>query len=87
MASKTFRPLDLSKVKTYPVKKRFSKVRSSLLGKKVRKGQSVRALIRGLPDILAAQNFKAIARKIARTHRSRRTVLLGMGAQIGRAHV
>jgi deoxyhypusine synthase len=80
MASKTFHPLDFSKVKTYPVTKRFSKVQSSLLGKKIHKGESVRSLIRGLPDILAAQNLKAIARTIAQTHRSKRTVLLGMGA-------
>ena len=80
MPQKTFRPLNFSKVRTYPVKKRFSKVQSSLLGKKIRKGARVRSLIRGLPDILAAQNLKAIARKIAQAHRASKTVLLGMGA-------
>ncbi len=80
MLKKNFRPLDFSSVKTYPVKKRFSKVETSLLGRKVRKGARVRALIRGLPDILAARNLKMIARKIAQAHRTRKTVLLGMGA-------
>jgi hypothetical protein len=80
MPKKTFRPLNFSKVRTYPVKKRFSKVRSSLLGGTVKKGARVRSLIQGLPDILAAQNFKAITRKIARAHRANKTVLLGMGA-------
>ncbi len=80
MPKKTFRPLNFSKVRTYPVKKRFSKVQSSLLGKTVRKGARVRSLIQGLPDILAAQSLKAIARKIARVHRANKTVLLGMGA-------
>jgi len=80
MAKKTFRSLDLTKVRTYPLKKRFSKVRQSLLGKKVQKGARLRAFIRGLPDILAAQNLKEIARRIARAHRNDKTFLLGMGA-------
>ncbi len=80
MARKQFRPLDFSKVRTYPVTKRFSKVQSALLGKKVAKGATLRAFLRGLPDILAAQNLKAIARKIADCHRQNRTVMLGMGA-------
>ena len=80
MPKKTFRPLNFSKVRTYPVKKRFSKVQSLLLGKTVRKGARVRSLIQGLPNILAAQSLKAVARKIARVHRANKTVLLGMGA-------
>ncbi len=80
MAKKTFRSLDLTRVRTYPLKKRFSKVRQSLLGKKVQKGARLRAFIRGLPDILAAQNLKEIARRIARAHRNDKTILLGMGA-------
>ena len=80
MAQKTFRPLDFSKVRTYPVKKRYSKVQYSLLGKKVQKGAAVRSFIQGLPDILAAQNLKTVARKIARAHRAKNTILLGMGA-------
>ena len=80
MAKKSFPPLDFSKIRTYPIKKRFSKVRSSLLGRSVKKGGSVRAFLRGLPDILAAQDLRVIARKIADCKRRRKTVLLGMGA-------
>jgi deoxyhypusine synthase len=80
MLKKTFKPLDFSKVRTFSVKKRFSKVQTSLLGKKIKKGASVRSFLRGLPDILAAQNMTAIARKIADSKRSNKTVLLGMGA-------
>ena len=80
MPPKTFKPLDFSKVRTFPVKKRFSKVQTSLLGKRIKKGASVRSLLRGLPDILAAQNLMAIARKIADSKRKNKTVLLGMGA-------
>jgi deoxyhypusine synthase len=80
MPKKTFKPLDFTKVRTYPVRKRLSKVQTSLLGKKIKKGASARALLHGLPNILAAQNLKAIARKIADCHRENQTVLLGMGA-------
>jgi hypothetical protein len=80
MAKKHFKRLDFSKVKTYPIKKRFSKVETSLLGKKLHKGARVRSLIQGLPNILGAQNLKAIAQKIAHAHRANKTVLLGMGA-------
>jgi deoxyhypusine synthase len=80
MAKKTFRPLDFSKVRTYSVTRRFSKVQTSLLGKKVKKGANMRSFLRGLPDILAAQNLKEIARKIADCKRRNKTVLLGMGA-------
>ncbi len=80
MAKKNFRPLDFSKVRTYPIKKRFSKVQTSLLGKKVDKGARVRSFIHGLPDILAAQNLRTIARNIAQAHRANKTILLGMGA-------
>lgn len=80
MPKKRFRALDFSKVRTYPAKKRPSKVRSSLLGKRAEKGAYFRSFIQGLPDILAARNFKTIARKIASAHRTKRTILLGMGA-------
>jgi len=80
MPKKTFKPLNFSKVRTYPVTKRFSKVQTALLGKKVKKGASVRSFLRGLPDILAAQSLAAIARKIADSKRRSKTVLLGMGA-------
>ena len=80
MPRKFFKPLDFSKVRTYTVTKRLSKVQTSLLGKKIKKGASARVLIRGLPDLLAAANLKAIASKIADCHRKNQTVLLGMGA-------
>ena len=80
MPRKYFKSLDFSKVRTYPVTKRFSKVQTSLLGKKLTKGASVRAFLRGLPEILAARDLKEIARKIADCHRKNRTVVLGMGA-------
>lgn len=80
MSRKVFKPLDVSKVRTYPAKKRFSKVHTEALGKAIQQGNRFRSFLEGLPDILAAQDLKAIASKIAQTHTANRTVLLGMGA-------
>ncbi len=80
MKKKTFRSVNFSKVKTYPLKRRHSKVQKALLGKKIRKGARLRSFIHGLPDILAAQSLKQIARRTAQAHRGGKTVLLGMGA-------
>ena len=80
MANQIFKPLDFSKIRTYPIEKRPSKVQRSALGKTLKKGSRMRSFMRGLPDILAAENLKTIAKKIAETHRTNRTVLLGMGA-------
>src|SRR4026207_715144 len=80
MPKKLFKSLDFSKVKTYPAKKRLSKVQTAALGKVIQRGSRVRSCVEGLPDILAAQSLKAIAKKIAQTHTVNRTVLLGMGA-------
>src|SRR5918999_3740715 len=80
MSKKTFKPLDFSKVRTYPAKKRFSKVRTAALAKVIKRGSRVNSFIEGLPDILAAQDLRTIASKIAKSHNANRTVLLGMGA-------
>ncbi|HEY5544291.1 MAG TPA: hypothetical protein VIM04_13675 [Candidatus Binatia bacterium] len=80
MSYKRFKPLDFSKVRTYPVTKRFSKVEAGLLGKRIKKGATLRSFIGGLPEILAAHDLKTIARKLAECHRKNKTVLLGMGA-------
>lgn len=80
MARKTFKSLDFSGAKTYPLRRRFSKVDRSLLGKRLSKGARLRSFLEGLPDILAARSLRETARAIARAHRNKKTVLLGMGA-------
>jgi hypothetical protein len=82
MATKRFRPLDLSKIRTYPLEKRKSKVQSTLLSKRYDKGGTVDSFLRGLPDILAAKTLKEVARRIVEIHRRRKTVLFGMGAHV-----
>jgi hypothetical protein len=80
MAQKKFKSLDYSKVRTYPLRRRLSKVEKTLLGKTFQKGSRFNSFINGLPDILAARSLKEISRRIANAHRAKKTVLLGMGA-------
>jgi hypothetical protein len=80
MARKNFKALDFSSAKTYPLTRRFSKVDRSLLGKRLSKGGRLRSFLAGLPNILAARSLRETAHAIARAHRNKKTVLLGMGA-------
>ncbi len=73
-------PIDPTRVHTVPLGRRASKVAAAALGRPVRAGLSVRAFLAGLPDILAARELRDAADRIARALRSRKPVLLGMGA-------
>ncbi|MFI5394594.1 MAG: hypothetical protein ACHQ9S_03585 [Candidatus Binatia bacterium] len=73
-------PLDLSRVRTYPLRTRRSKVAKQLMATPPRKGMPLAGFLRGLPDILAARDFRAAAEAIATRHRSAKRIVLGMGA-------
>ena len=82
MAGRKFKAPDLSRVKTYPLRKRASKVRRGLLGRTCAADATVADFLNSLPDILAARTLRDTARRIASAHRRRKTVLLGMGAHV-----
>lgn len=74
------RPIDVAALNTYPLKRRHSKVKLSDLAATWRPGGTFKQFVRSLPDILAVQTLRAVARAIARAHRRRRPVIIGMGA-------
>jgi len=74
------KPLDLSRVRTYPLRTRRSIVAAKLLATPPQPGQRVTEFLAGLPDILAAKDLRAVAREIAARHRAGRRIVLGMGA-------
>lgn len=74
------KPIDLSKVRTYPLRTRRSIVRTPLIATPPRPGMRVRDFLRGLPDILAAKDLRSVAREIAVRHRAGKRIVLGMGA-------
>ncbi|MDH4226904.1 MAG: deoxyhypusine synthase family protein [Deltaproteobacteria bacterium] len=77
-----FKPLDLKKIRTYSVKKRRSKVSLSKKAAIYKGGCSFKEFLCTLPGILAASDLKAVVAAMARAHRDKRTIALGMGAHV-----
>ncbi|MDI6800956.1 MAG: deoxyhypusine synthase family protein [Thermodesulfovibrionales bacterium] len=75
-----YKPIDLTKLTTYSVKDRKSKVSSEKSALLHKKGGSFSDFIKGLPDFLAAKDLKAVANAIITARQNKRPVILGMGA-------
>jgi hypothetical protein len=75
-------PINVSDLKTYPLRKRHSKVRVSDFARPWRQGGSFGLFYRALPDILAVKTLRAVAGAIARAHRKGRPVIVGIGAHV-----
>lgn len=75
-------PINVSDLKTYPLKKRHSKVRVSDFATPWKHGRSFKTFYDGLPDILAVQSLRAVTRAIVKAHRKRRPVIVGIGAHV-----
>lgn len=73
-------PLDVSRLKTYPLSRRRSKVRLSDFGTPWHRGGSLHRFLATLPDLLAVKTFRAVVQAIVRAHRRGRPVIAGMGA-------
>jgi hypothetical protein len=77
---KKYRPVSLKKVRTYPIKKRKSKISLSAVAKPSVKGDSLKTFLDKLPGILAAGDFRRVVRDIVKAREKDRPVVLGMGA-------
>src|SRR5262245_30848528 len=83
MASRyTIAPLDLSKLETYPLASRKSKVSAQQIGKPAGKSGSFREFWEGLPDILAGRDLRDLVSRMRRARESERAVLWGLGAHV-----
>jgi len=72
--------IDLSKIKTYSLKSRQSKVRIDALAAPHAKGKPFSDFVASLPDILASKNLKDVAAAVVQARQDARPVMLGMGA-------
>ncbi len=81
MAEK-FKPIDLSKVRTYRLGERKSKVSSDDFAKPWQTGSSFQDFLDSLPDILAGRQLKAVITAIVNAQRGQHMVLFGMGAHV-----
>lgn len=79
---KKIEPIDLNRVKTYPLSKRKSKVSAVDFAKIWKKGASFQDFLDGLPNILAGNQIRTVISAVARAAREKKTILLGMGAHV-----
>jgi hypothetical protein len=77
-----YKPIDTSKIKTYSLKLRKSKVDSNLSAAPYRPGGSFKDFMRSMPGILAGESFRAVVSAVAGAKRAGRPVALGMGAHV-----
>jgi hypothetical protein len=72
--------IDTSGIKTYSIKGRKSKVRTSDFARPHRQGASFKDFFSSLPNILASGHFKDVVAAIVQARKDKRPVMLGMGA-------
>lgn len=76
------KPLDLTRVATYPLASRVSKVTVEEFGRPHRRGARLAAFVSSLPKILAAEQLRAVADGLVRGRARNRPLIWGMGAHV-----
>ena len=74
--------IDLSKIKTYSISKRKSKVKKKDFASPTGKGSSFAKFYDSLPDILAARDFKEVVSAIIRARHKNKPVIFMAGAHL-----
>ncbi len=77
-----FKPLDFDSVKTYELASRPSKVTIENFAKAVDEQDSLKNFLEKLPDILAVQSLREIARQIRRARDLEKPIVWGIGGHI-----
>jgi hypothetical protein len=77
---KRMKKIDVSKLKSYSLKDRESKVRIGDFSKPHKKGGTFLDFFSSLPGILASKHFKEVVEAIIEARKGNRPVMLGMGA-------
>ncbi|MGE5173957.1 MAG: hypothetical protein ACM3MD_09010 [Betaproteobacteria bacterium] len=72
--------IDTSKIKSYSIKGRESKVRINDFAKPHKKDETFKNFISSLPNILASKHFKEVVAAVVQARKDTRPVMLGMGA-------
>lgn len=82
MGNYNIEPLDLEKIRTYPLAGRKSKVSVREFVKLHRRGATVAAFLDSLPRILAADDLRAVVAAILRARARRKAILWGLGGHV-----
>ena len=80
--SQSFKPIDLSRLRTYPLSERKSKVSSDDFAKTWVKGSCISDFLDNLPNILAGSHINAVISSIVSAFEKKKTVVFAMGAHV-----
>lgn len=80
--TKRYRPIDVSKLETYPIGERRHSVGLDALAKLPAAGASVGEWIDSLPSFLGASRFRAVVDAVVAARRADRPVVTAMGAHV-----
>lgn len=83
----SYEEFDLSGVTTYPLKSRASKVRVDDFARPATRNATVATFVDGLPNILAAADFKAVVGALNTAHREGAGIVWGLGAHVIKAGI
>jgi deoxyhypusine synthase len=75
-------PLDLDKVKTYPLASRKSKVTLDDFAQPITSDASLKDFLASLPNILAVQSLRQLTARIQRAHELKKPIIWGLGGHV-----
>jgi hypothetical protein len=78
----TTRPLSLGEIATYPLSSRRSKVSAARFARSPAPNPSLAEWLDALPDLLAAQDLRALLAAIHAAKRARKAILWGLGGHV-----
>jgi hypothetical protein len=76
------KPIDLSKIRTYPLSSRPSKVTVADFAQPYESGTSVKSFLQRLPNILAVRDLRAVAQAIINAKQQAKPVIAGLGGHV-----
>jgi len=75
--------VNFSKIKTYPIRERESKVKTGIFSKGLpKKGVDFKSFFHGLPDVLAVKDIKSVVDAIIAAKKNDKPVIFCMGAHV-----
>lgn len=74
--------INIAKVKTYSVKKRYSKVKKGDFAAAPTRGRSFLGFYQSLPNILKAKDIRCVVDAVVAAHRKKKAVILMAGAHV-----
>ena len=80
--TRRYRPVDLSRLRTYSIARRAHKARAAQAADLPRPGASARALLDSWPDHFGARAFRRVVEAIAAAVRHERPVVIAFGAHV-----